>query len=275
MANFNQSPRHSRLKQIGKLVFNSIVIFGVAIGFFTLIVTWKSYEANKTNIEYSYVFQAPLINVDKSEVSNLKLIYNNKEIEDAIYSAFEIKNIGNKAITKDEIINPISFEFKKEYNLLDDSVSLYTEPQNLFADFDIIVDKQGNKTLSLQTPLINKDNFIEVSYISSTFDYPEIKSAIKNVNSYKFTEKDSVDWFSFKVILSLVKIFMLRILTPLIIANFILSLILKVSVDYTDFTKEKIFSSFILSFGYAFMYPVIIILVTILLNDSSFSIYVD
>ena len=106
-----------------------------------------------------------------------------EKIEQAVVSVFQIYNSGSQPIETEDFKRPLTFVFNEKTQILDEDV-INKVPEEIEANLS----KQNNRVV-LNNTLINPNDRIDVSFITTTKIRPKIDTRIVGVSNVEIDEK--------------------------------------------------------------------------------------
>lgn len=159
-------------KDNGKLITLIGIIIGLLGVFSPMLWDWYNSKSNLTLVHLS---TTKLVE-KKASVNGLEILYNNNKINNLSKLSFKLKNSGNKAIVKDDLIDNIEVILKKG-RILSSSVDK-TVPSNI----NILFETKNNK-ISLSFKLLNPNDAIYFSILTDSNNLLfDANARIRNIN---------------------------------------------------------------------------------------------
>lgn len=179
------------------LVAPLLAFIGVLITIIVPII-WNWYTS-QSSLSLVKISEVRLIE-KKTSIDGLKILLNDKQINNLTKLSLKLKNTGEKPITELEIIEPIEILFN-DIRILDSSLDK-TMPENITAT----ISNENNK-ISILFKLLNPDDELYFSVLADTnkIDFTT-KARVKNVKQINIISlenenliKDNISWMVYLV----------------------------------------------------------------------------
>lgn len=208
-----------------------------------IIVSVIIYYKSKPSRRITCLVYHPLslINVKEEVKNKIKILYNDKEVNDISMMQINIINNGSLPIKKENIVKPIEFIFDDKTNIIENNI-LYTDPQ----DISVECSKISSNRISCNFDLLNPKEEISLQFISlnQNLKQPSIRARIEGIKNI------SINSFTSSLISETEKDRLFRILTGL---GQIFTGLLVASLINTDLTKFMLFLFFALFMSAAYI----------------------
>ena len=139
------------------------VIIGVLFG---VISTWAVINGarSRKDLRHKVLYNAPLVSIRDEAKERIKILFDNKPIEDANLAAIEIFNYGRLPVATKDYEKPLAIEMGDKALILSADV-IETKPK----DLEVSIDIDGSQ-VKLQPTLLNEGDSITIRVIGSTFN---------------------------------------------------------------------------------------------------------
>lgn len=153
-------------------------IIGLILAVLSILVGIIIYVKQRTHksLSYKVIAQTPLLSVAKEVKGRLRVLYDNKEVEDVNLVLVEILNSGNAPIVPNDYSEPISIGFGNEAHILTAEVA-NLEPQNMHVSIE-----NDGKRVQLLPVLLNEGDLIMLKLLIAKLTNPiEVNGRIAGV----------------------------------------------------------------------------------------------
>lgn len=158
---------------------------------------WYNLQSNLTLVKLNEV---KLIE-KKTSIDRLKILYNDKEINNLTKLSLKLKNSGTRPITKSEIIEPFEIIFDNNMRILDLSLDK-TIPPNITSNIE-----HNNSKITIKFKLLNPDDELYFSILTDSKKLKfTTKSRIKNIKQVNVISKEdekfiknNISWITYIV----------------------------------------------------------------------------
>lgn len=141
-------------------------LWPVIIGIITLLFMAYIFYVQRQNKELSYeiLSATSLISKNKEIEGKLKILYQNKEVDNIYLIIIKLTNSGNVSLNRSDYESPIIFSFNQNISIMEADI-IRTEPDNIKSEINI-----DKNRLIIKPLLLNESDSITFKIILPSFE---------------------------------------------------------------------------------------------------------
>ena len=167
------------------VILTVIVVITAIISLFLFVRTQRKKRLHC--IKYS---PTPLFTVKEAVKEKIKIFYGDKIAENLFLMEMKIVNSGNVSIRKEDIVNPVQFQFDDKTNVIDWSV-INTKPKDIPANL-VLLPNENNK-VQCDFDLLNARDELDLQFICTGKPTEiSVHGRIEEVKEIKIVSEDAI-----------------------------------------------------------------------------------